>query len=415
MTIKTEITDSFIVAKKEFKILSRKKALLIPLVLFPIVMIVFFGYGMGGTVKNAPILIVSSDTGIASSSLVQEIGNYTAKYNGNPMFSVTYTKDMSQSEAESKINAGMYTGIASSSLVQEIGNYTAKYNGNPMFSVTYTKDMSQSEAESKINAGMYKGILMIPSDYSDRVAKNESTTLTLLTDSADTTTSGLIISFMRQVVAKTGSIILNIPNIYGHLEFLDFLTPGVIALTVFMGSVATTGSAIAGEKEDGTLFRMLMTPVSKRSIILGKTIYQLILQIGRAVVLIIAAYLLLGFNMNGSWLLFSLVLVIFTLGGVGMGIIMSAGVEDYESFMQINMLVTMPSMFVTGVFFPLSSAPNWMQYIAYCLPLTYAIDALRIIMIKGQGLSAISHDLIILSLFAVITFTAGVRLFRREA
>ncbi|HEY5470709.1 MAG TPA: ABC transporter permease [Bacteroidales bacterium] len=368
MTIKTEITDSFIVAKKEFKILSRKKALLIPLVLFPIVMIIFFGYGMGGTVKNAPILIVSSDTGIASSSLVQEIGNYTAKY-----------------------------------------------NGNPMFSVTYTKDMSQSEAESKINAGMYKGILMIPSDYSDRVAKNESTTLTLLTDSADTTTSGLIISFMRQVVAKTGSIILNIPNIYGHLEFLDFLTPGVIALTVFMGSVATTGSAIAGEKEDGTLVRMLMTPVSKRSIILGKTIYQLILQIGRAVVLIIAAYLLLGFNMNGSWLLFSLVLVIFTLGGVGMGIIMSAGVEDYESFMQINMLVTMPSMFVTGVFFPLSSAPNWMQYIAYCLPLTYAIDALRIIMIKGQGLSAISHDLIILSLFAVITFTAGVRLFRREA
>jgi ABC-2 type transport system permease protein len=314
-------------------------------------MIVFFGYGMGGTVKNAPILIVNSDTGRASNSLVQEIGSYTAKY-----------------------------------------------NGNPMFSVTYTKDMSQSEAESKINAGMYKGILMIPSDYSESVAKNKSTTLTLLTDSADVTTSGLIISFMGQLVAETGSIILIVPNIYGHLEYLDFLTPGVIALTVFMGSVATTGSAIAGEKEDGTLVRMLMTPISKRSIILGKTIYQLILQIGRAIILIIAAFLLLGFNMNGSWLLFSLVLVIFTLGGVGMGIIMSAGVEDFESFMQLNMLVSMPSMFVTGVFFPLSSAPNWMQYIAYCLPLTYAIDALRIIMIKGQGLSAISHDLIILSL-----------------
>jgi len=368
MTIMTELTDSLIIAKKEFKILSRKKALLIPLVLFPIIMIVFFGYGMGGTVKNAPILIINDDTGRASSSLVHEIGSYTAKY-----------------------------------------------DGNPMFSVTYTKDMSQPEAESKINAGMYKGILIIPPDYSDSVAKNESTTLTLLTDSADVTTSGLIISFMSQLVAKTGSTILNIPNIYGNLAFLDFLTPGVIALTVFMGSVATTGSAIAGEKEDGTLVRMLMTPVSKRSVILGKTIYQLILQIGRAVILILAAYLLLGFNMNGSWLLLSLVLVIFTLGGVGMGIVMSTGVEDMESFMQINMLVTMPSMFVTGVFFPLSSAPQWMQYIAYFLPLTYAIDALRIIMIKGQGLSAISHDLIILTLFALITFTLGVRLFRREA
>ena len=368
MTIKTELKDSLIIAKKEFIILSRKKGLLIPLMLFPIVMIVFFGYGMGGAVKDSPFLIINDDTGRASSSLVQEIGSYTAKY-----------------------------------------------DGNPMFSVTYTKDMSQSEAESKIDAGMYKGVLIIPPDYSDSVAKNESMTLTLLTDSADVTTSNVIINFMGQLVAKTGSIILNIPNIYGNLEYLDFLTPGVIALTVFMGSVATTGSAIAGEKDDGTLVRMLMTPVSKRSVILGKTIYQLILQLGRAVILILAAYLLLGFNMNGSWLLLSLVLVIFTLGGVGMGIIMSARVDDYESFMQLNMLVTMPSMFVTGVFFPLSSAPDWMRYIAYCLPLTYAIDAMRAIMIKGQGLNAISTDLIILSLFAIVTFTAGVHLFRREA
>ena len=368
MTIKTELKDSLIIAKKEFIILSRKKGLLIPLMLFPIVMIVFFGYGMGGAVKDSPFLIINDDIGRASSSLVQEIGSYTAKY-----------------------------------------------DGNPMFSVTYTKDMSQSEAESKIDAGMYKGVLIIPPDYSDSVAKNESMTLTLLTDSADVTTSNIIINFMGQLVAKKGSIILNIPNIYGNLEYLDFLTPGVIALTVFMGSVATTGSAIAGEKDDGTLVRMLMTPVSKRSVILGKTIYQLILQLGRAVILILAAYLLLGFNMNGSWLLLSLVLVIFTLGGVGMGIIMSARVDDYESFMQLNMLVTMPSMFVTGVFFPLSSAPEWMRYIAYCLPLTYAIDAMRAIMIKGQGLNAISTDLIILSLFAIVTFTAGVHLFRREA
>lgn len=368
MTIKTELMDSLIVAKKEFKILFRKKALIIPLVLFPIIMIVFFGYGMGGTVKEAPILIVNDDTGRASSSLVQEIGSFTEKY-----------------------------------------------NGDPMFSVTYTKDMSQSEAESKINDGMYKGVLIIPPEYSERATKNESTTLTLLTDSSDTTTSSIIVNYMRQLLSNTGSVSLNIPNIYGNLEYLDFLIPGVIALTVFMGSVATTGSAIAGEKEDGTLVRMLMTPISKRSVILGKTIYQLILQLGRAVILILAAYFLLGFNMNGSWLLISLVLIVFTLGGVGMGIVMSSRVEDMESFFQLNMLVTMPSMFVTGVFFPLSSVPDWMRYIAYCLPLTYAIDAMRIIMIKGQGLNAISTDLIILSLFAIVTFTAGVRLFRREA
>ncbi|MDD2614535.1 MAG: ABC transporter permease [Methanosarcina sp.] len=368
MTIRTELKHSWIIMIKEFRQLFRKKALLVPLFLFPIIMIVFFGYGMGGTVKNAPILIVNDDTGTASGPLVQEIGSYTPKY-----------------------------------------------GGNPMFSITYTKDMSQSEAESKIDAGLYKAVLLIPHDYSDRVAKNESTTLTLLTDSSDTTTSGIIINFMKQFLAKAGPVSLNIPKIYGDLEYLDFLTPAVIALTIFFGSVATTGSAIAGEKQDGTIVRILMTPVSKRSVILGKTLYQLILQLARAVILIFAAFAIMGFKMNGSWLLVALVLVIFTLGGVGLGIVMSAIADDMESFFQLNMLFTLPSMFVTGVFFPLSSIPDWMRYIAYLLPLTYANNAMRAIMIKGQGLNAISTDLIILSLFALITFTAGVRLFRREA
>ncbi len=374
MTIKTELIDSLTVAEKEFKILSRRKGVVIPLLLFPLVMMIFFGYGMGGTVKNAPFLIVDSDTGKTSSSLVQEIGSYTPKY-----------------------------------------------DSYPMFSVTYTKDMSQSEAKSKINAGIYKGALIIPPDFSDKIAKNQSTTLTLLTDSSDTTASENIINTIKQLLTTTGLlkiiglVSLNIPNIYGNLEYLDFLTPGIIALTIFFGSVMTTGAAIAEEKESGTLVRMLMTPISKRSVILGKTIYQLILELAKAVILILVAYFLVGFRINGSWLLVALVLILFTLGGVGMGIILSAKADSMESFDQLAMLVTMPSMFLTGVFFPLSSAPVWMQYLARCVPLTYAIDAMRTIMVKGQDLSAISYDVMILALFALITFTLGVRLFRREA
>lgn len=374
MTIKTELINSLAVAEKEFKILSRRKGVVIPLLLFPLVMMIFFGYGMGGTLRDAPFLIVNSDTGQASSSLIQEIGSYTSKY-----------------------------------------------DGYPMFSVTYTKDMSQSEAESKINSGVYKGALIIPPGFSDNIAKNQSTTLTLLTDSSDTTASESIINTIKQLLTTTGLLTitglvsLNTPNIYGNLEYLDFLTPGIIALTIFFGSVMTTGSAIAEEKESGTLIRMLMTPISKRSVILGKTIYQLILELAKAVILILVAYFLVGFRINGSWLLVALVLIVFTLGGVGVGIILSAKAESMESFDQLAMLVTMPSMFLTGVFFPLSSAPVWMQYLARCVPLTYAIDAMRTVMVKGQNLNAISTDLIILTLFAIVTFTLGVHLFRREA
>ena len=352
---------------KEFKQILRKKTFMVPMFLFPIVMIIFFGYGMGGTIKNANILIINDDTGTASSSLVQGIGSFIPGY-----------------------------------------------GDVKMFSTTYTKDMGQSEAEEKINAGLYKAVLMIPRDYSERIEKNESITLTLLTDSSDTTSSGIIINFMRQMLEKPGNVSLNIPNIYGKLQYIDFLTPAVIALTVFFGTIQTMGYAIAGERQDGTLVRIMMTPVSRGAIILGKTLHQLVLQLARAVVLIVGAILILGVTMNGSWFLVAVVLIIFTFGAVGLGMAISAVSEDMISFQAISMLVAFPSMFATGVFYPLSSAPEWMRWIAYAVPLTYANDAMRTIMIKGQGISFIANDLAILLFFAISYFALGVYLFRRE-
>ncbi len=367
MDLKTELKKSWIIMIKEFRQILRKKAFMIPMFMFPIVMIVFFGYGMGGTVKNADILIINDDMGTASSSIVQEIGNFIPRY-GDPK----------------------------------------------MFSITSTKEMSQSEAEKKIDAGLYKAVLIIPQDYSERMAKNESVTLTLLTDSSDTTSSGIIINFMRELIAKTGTVSLNIPDIYGKLQYIDFLTPAVIALTVFFGTIQTMGYAIAGERQDGTLVRILMTPVSRGAVILGKTLHQLVLQLARAVVLILGAIVILGVTMNGSWLLVALVLIIFTFGAVGLGMAISAVSEDMISFQAISMLIAFPSMFATGVFYPLGSAPDWMRWIAYMVPLTYANDAMRTIMVKGQGLSFIAKDLVILLIFAVFYFALGVYLFRRE-
>jgi len=371
MNLKRELKNSWIIMIKESKQLFRKKILVIPLFIFPIVMIVFFGYGMGGTVNHASLLIVNDDTGTLSNTLVQELGTFIPK------------------DSDTK-----------------------------MFDLTYTKDMAQSEAESKINAGEYKAVLLIPADYSDLYEKNEKVTLTLLTDQSDTTSTGIIIEVIKQVLAKTQKstiITVNIPEIYGSLKYIDFLTPAVIALTVFFGTVMSTGYAVAGEREDGTIVRILMTPISRGAVIFGKTMHQLILQLARAVILIMAAILIFGVTMNGSWLLVALILVVFTFGAVGMGIAISAKSEDMTAFQQISMLFTLPSMFATGVFFPLSSVPDWMRWIAYFIPLTYANDAMRIVMVKGQGLEAIMGDLIIMSFFSIMIFAVAIHLFRREA
>jgi ABC-2 type transport system permease protein len=369
MNIKRELKNSQIIMIKEFKQLFRKKVLFVPLFIFPIVMIVFFGYGMGGSVNNVGMLIVNNDMGVSSNTLIQELGTFIPKN-----------------------------------------------SDNKMFEITYTKDMAQSEAEDKINSGEYKAVLIIPADYSDSLAKNVKLQVILLTDQSDTTSSGIIIETMNRILSQSqpGTILLVVPDIYGNLKYIDFLTPAVIALTVFFGTVMSTGYAVAGEREDGTIVRILMTPISRGAVILGKTIHQLILQLARAVILILAAILIFGVKMNGSWFLVALILIIFTFGAVGMGIAISAKSEDMTSFQQISMLFTLPAMFTTGVFFPLDSVPDWMRWIAYFIPLTYANDAMRIVMIKGQGISAITGDLIILLMFSIIIFAVAIRMFRRE-
>jgi ABC-2 type transport system permease protein len=370
MDIKRELRNSWIITIKEFRQIFRKKVLIIPLFLFPIVMIIFFGYGMGGTVNHVDILIVNDDTGQGSDSLVQEIGRFVPKD-----------------------------------------------SDNEMFTITYAKDIGQSEAEAKITAGEYKAVLMIPSDYSDRLARKEKITLTLLTDQSDTTSSGIIVSTINQILGRSSPeapVSVTVPEIYGKMKYLDFLTPAVIALTVFFGTVMSTGYAVAGEKQDGTLVRILMTPISRGAVILGKTIHQLILQLARAVILILGAIFILGVKMNGSWFDVAVVLIIFTFGAVGMGIAMSAVADDLTSFQQLSTFFTLPSMFTTGVFFPLSSIPDWMRWIAYFIPLTYANDAMRIIMVKGEGLGAITGDLIILTVYGIVIFALGIHLFRRQ-
>lgn len=369
--LKSELRKSWIITVKEFRQIFRKKVLIIPLFIFPLVMIVFFGYGMGGSITHVNMLVINDDSGISSERLISDIEKFTPK--------------------DSEV---------------------------PMFDITYTRDLSRSEAEDMINYGNYKAVLLIPGDFSERIVNNQTAPLTLITDQSDTTSSGVITDVLSRIVMAGNSgkqtVILQIPEIYGSLRYLDFLTPAVIALTIYFGTVMTTGYAIAGERGNGTIARILMTPISRGAVILGKTVQQLILQLARAVILILGAIGILGVSMNGSWLLVALVLIIFTLGSVGLGIAMSAVTDDMESFQQVSMLTSLPSMFVTGVFFPLSSIPDWMRWIAYFIPLTYANNAMRAIMVKGQGLDAIMGDVLILALYAVIVFAIGVRLFRRE-
>jgi len=171
--------------------------------------------------------------------------------------------------------------------------------------------------------------------------------------------------------------------------------------------------SVSREKEQGTLDGILISPISRLAIILGKATSQSIRGLAQGVIVLILAILLFGVKIYGSLLLVFLLLILGIFSFVGLGILVSASAAEQETATQILFMFQFPMLFLSGVFFPIQQMPKIMQQISHLVPLTYAIEALRKVMILGAGFTDIRTELIILFSFGLITLAIAMPLFRR--
>lgn len=165
---------------------------------------------------------------------------------------------------------------------------------------------------------------------------------------------------------------------YGkNMEYMDFLAPGIIALTVFMGAVMGLGRAIAGERKEGSLTRIFLTPTSNLSIVLGTGLFYTLFEFSRGLIVLFSSIILFGLTVQGSFGLVFLILGIYALGSVGLGLFISSQSRSEEQFQAVSMVAVMPMMFISGIFFPVENMPEWLQSLSKVMPMRYAADALR--------------------------------------
>lgn len=203
------------------------------------------------------------------------------------------------------------------------------------------------------------------------------------------------------------------PYGYGR-RGIDFLLPSMLALIIFQGATMGLGRAIAGERKDGSLTRVFLTPTSNVTIILGTQVFYLLLETVRSSMIILVSIILFGVSISGNLLDIVAVIALFAFGSTGIGMALSVITKNQEQYMALGMLISMPMMFLSGVFFPIQTMPQVLQAFAQYLPITYAADALRGVMIKGFSLYAVVPDLLALALFGAVTLVASLMLFKRE-
>jgi len=379
---------------KDLMELFRNRLGLIMLVLMPIFMMSMVGF------------IYPSETSMSDISIA--LANEDEGYGAYPRASATLIMLLEQMNT----NTGMMV-ISNASNFDEVRNMIQ--SGDVEGGIVITNNFTSSLRTGK------QGTIIIVTDQSN---PQMSTTLQIalkeVLEQMGTMLAQQIVQQLNSTVNESNSLAIVKPYsiqtegaVPGHSSYFDFIAPGIMAMTVMMSVMTGLPAAISHEKEVGTLDGMMVAPINRLAIILGKTLAQTARGLLQGTLILVLAVALFGITIHGSILLVFALLLLGVFSFVGFGVVITSFARDQETAMMIMMTLMFPMMFLSGVFFPIQQMPWYMQAISKALPLTYLADALRKVMVLGAGVSLISAELVVLIGFGVVMTTIAIPVFRR--
>jgi len=199
------------------------------------------------------------------------------------------------------------------------------------------------------------------------------------------------------VVLGFGLKSIQIPGMSSN--YLDFVLPGIVAMTVLFSSIFS-GIQVIWDKQFGFLKETLVAPVSRTKIMIGQTLGGATTSLIQGALILILALIITGVHTNFFGVLIALgFMILIGLSLTSVGIIIASRMEDMQGFQLIMNLLIMPLFFLSGALFPLTSAPKVLQIITYFDPMTYGVEGIR------YGLLGISQINIFICLAVLVVFT----------
>jgi ABC-2 type transport system permease protein len=301
----------------------------------------------------------------------------------------------------------------------------------------------RAAAETALRDGTASVAIIVPADFVSRLAQGNEPSLTVITPGLEPTAdSQQLISLQRAIATAVTQALpdagVHLPRVdpqtlYGSpdSDVVDHLAPVFLGFFAYFFVYILTGISFLRERIGGTLERLLATPVSRSEIVLGYSLgfglfatIQVLVLLGWTLlnVQVPAVGPLPTFSLGlavpvaGSPLLAFLVVILLALGAVSLGILLSTFARTELQVVQFIPLVIVPQALLSGVLFPVSSMPDILQTIARLLPLTYATDGLRQVVIRGADLTygALQVDLMVLAAFVAVFAVLASATIRRE-
>jgi len=289
------------------------------------------------------------------------------------------------------------------------------------FSIFNIHSGSLDDELKELKDGNRSAVIVVPDDFINSSIPSEPKKMILYENEGKKADSQTIQSILSQTLDKLTLEMVQAPTFFTieketvdarNLKFIDFILPGLMAMSVMQMSVFSVAFLFVQYKEKGMLKRLLATPMRPEQFVAANIITRLLVSIAQVSILIAVGILFLKAHVIGSYAIVFLCVVLGSLMFLGLGFTISGISKTVDSVPALANMITLPMLLLGGVFFSIPSMPQWLQHVAKFLPLTFLSSALRNVMTKGAGIVDIKWDILgmlvwvaILITLAVITFS----------
>jgi ABC-2 type transport system permease protein len=358
--------------RKEILQALRDRQLVRLVIIAPILQLVIFGYVASTDVKNIQTVFVDYDKTSASRELV---GRFT--------------------------NSGYFISAAYGS--------------------------SQDDIVQALDSNKAQVAVVIPRGYARDLAGGETARVQIIVDGTDTNTGVQAQNYAVRIVgAKADEIVQNrfanfktmgikVATLDARtrvwynpeLATVNYMVPGLIGMILGLTTVQLTAQAIVKERAAGTLEQLLVTPIKRWQLVLGKIAPFVVLGFLNAIMISVVGILWFGVPLRGSVVLLLALSGVFLFAVLGQGLLVSVVSKTQQQAMVTGQLIMIPNMMLSGFIFPISAMPLWMQWVTYIIPLRYFLIIARGIFLKAANLSDLWTTVAGLAVLGLVTFSVA--------
>ncbi len=293
------------------------------------------------------------------------------------------------------------------------------------FSVT--KHVSNiKDVRTGLDKGYAQAALVIPPGFTVDALKGKRTNIQMLIDGTDSSPANVALNSSQAIITNfmqsQGLVPIKVapidfrPRLWYNpdLKSTFFMLPGLIGLVLQLIIPMLTANAIVREKERGNIEQLLVTPVKPYELIIGKIIPYIVIGLVIATSILLSITFMFGVPIRGDLLTLYFSILVYLIVTLGIGLWASTIADNQHQASQIVMFFAMPSILLSGFIFPRETMPMWVHHLGYLLPMTYFLQVVRGIILKGMGIIDLWDQLLPLTVMAFIVIIYSINRFGKR-